>query len=179
MRLALGVLGHVHQAQHLLHPGFDFGRWQTVLLEAEGDVLRHRHVREQRVGLEHHVDRSFVRRHVGDVDTVEQNPAFGRALETGEHAQQGRFAGAGTAEQGEDFTLVDFQGHIVHCGGFVEFLGDAIDFHQHLFRCLVTFNSLPVNAGGVCHVKLPTGFSRPANTARLNSGLQTREAGPR
>ena len=39
----------------------------AVLLQAEGDVLLHRHVREQRVRLEHHVDRPLVRRHAGHV----------------------------------------------------------------------------------------------------------------
>jgi hypothetical protein len=47
MRAALGVLGHVHQAQHFIDAGIDFAGGQTVLLEAEGDVLRHGHVREQ------------------------------------------------------------------------------------------------------------------------------------
>jgi hypothetical protein len=60
---------------------------------------------------------------------------------------------------------MDVQGHIVHRRGFVELLGDTIDSYQHLFRLLMTLKSLPVNAGGVCHVKLPTGFSRRANAA--------------
>ncbi|MNH79188.1 hypothetical protein D3C73_315060 [compost metagenome] len=167
VRTAFGVLSHMHQTQHFIDTGIDFTGRQTVLLEAEGDVLRDGHVWEQRVGLEHHVDRPLVRRHVSDVHAVEQNPPFGRPLETGEHAQQGRFARTGAAEQGEDFALMDLQGHIVHCHGFVELLGDTIDFHQHLFRLLMTFKCLPVSAGGVCHVKLPTGFVRRANVAGL------------
>ena len=54
--------------------------------------LRHGHVREQCVGLEHHVDRPLVGRHVGDVHAVEQDAPGGGALEAGEHAQQGRLA---------------------------------------------------------------------------------------
>jgi hypothetical protein len=165
MGFALGILGHVHQAQHLFDAGVDFAGRQTVLLEAEGNVLRNRHVREQSVRLEHHVDRPLVRRHVSDVHAIEENPPIGRALEACEHAQQGRFAGTGTAEQSEDFALMNLKRDIVYCAGFVELLGDAVDFQQHLFRCLLTFKSLPVSAGGVCHVKLPTGFSRRANAA--------------
>ena len=41
----------------------DLGAAAAFLLEAERDVLLHRHVREQRVGLEHHVDRPLVGRH--------------------------------------------------------------------------------------------------------------------
>ncbi|MNF52681.1 hypothetical protein D3C84_340350 [compost metagenome] len=168
VRLALGVLGHVHQLEHLFDAGVDFTLGQTVLLEAEGDVLGHRHVREQGIGLEHHVDRPLVGRHVGDVHAVEQDAPFGRPFEACEHAQQGGLARAGAAEQGEDLTLVDFQGHIVHGYGFVELLGDAIDLDQHLFRVRVAFKSLPVSAGGVCHVKLPTGDSSRAEATGPN-----------
>lgn len=109
VRLALGVLGHVHQLEHLGHAGVDVSLGQLVLLQAEGDVLCHGHVWEQGVGLEHHVDRPLVGRHVGDVDAVEQDPPFGRALEACQHAQQGRFAGTGATQQGEDLAFADFQ----------------------------------------------------------------------
>ncbi|EJT84519.1 hypothetical protein PPS11_21719 [Pseudomonas putida S11] len=114
VRLALGVLGHVHQLEHLGHAGVDLGLGHLVLLQAEGDVLRHGHVREQRVGLEHHVDRPLVGRHVGDVDAIEEDPPFGRAFEAGQHAQQGGLAGTGAPQKSEDLALADFQGHIVH-----------------------------------------------------------------
>ena len=42
MRLAAGVLGHLHQLEHLFHPGIDLRLGQAILLEAEGDVLGHR-----------------------------------------------------------------------------------------------------------------------------------------
>ena len=170
VRLAFGVLGHVHQSQHFLNASLNVTGGQTVLLQAKGDVLRHRHVREQRVRLKHHIDRPLVGRHVSDVYTVEENTALCWALKACQHAQEGRLSGAGASEQGEDFTLMDLQGHIVNSDGFVELLGDTVDFYQHFLRCLVTFKSLPIGTGGVCHMKLPTGFSRQANAARLSSG---------
>ena len=60
----------------------------AFLLQAEGDVLLHRHVREQRVGLEHHVDRPLVRRDAGHVHAVDEDAARGGLLEAGQHAQQ-------------------------------------------------------------------------------------------
>lgn len=137
MRLALGVLGHVHQLEHLGHALVDLGLGQAVLLEAEGDVLRHAHVREQRIGLEHHIDRPLVGRQVGDVLAIEEDPPLGGPLETGEHAQQGGFTRTGAAEQGEDLALVDGQGHGVHRQRLVELLGYPVDLYQHLFRLLV------------------------------------------
>lgn len=44
VRLALGVLAHLYQLEHLGYAGLDFGLWDLVLLQAEGDVLRHGHV---------------------------------------------------------------------------------------------------------------------------------------
>ncbi|MNS57353.1 hypothetical protein D3C72_902370 [compost metagenome] len=151
MRLALGVLGHVHQLEHLGHAGVDLGLGHLVLLQAEGDVLRHGHVREQRVGLEHHVDRPLVGRHVGDVDAIEEDPPFGRAFEAGQHAQQGGLAGTGATQQGEDLALADFQGHIVHGYRFVELFRDPVDLNQHLLGLLATLEGFFIGTGGNCH----------------------------
>ncbi|MCY1411333.1 hypothetical protein D9M71_267170 [compost metagenome] len=151
VRLALGVLAHLHQLEHLVDALVDLVLRQAVLLEAEGDVLRHAHVREQCVGLEHHVDRPLVGRHVGDVLAIEEDAPFGRPFEAGEHAQQGGFTGTGTAEQGEDLAFLDSQGHAVHSQRLVELLGDPVDFYQHLFRLLVAREGFLVGTGGYCH----------------------------
>ena len=45
------------ERQHLADARADLGLGHAVHLEAEGDVLGHRHMREQRIGLEHHVGR--------------------------------------------------------------------------------------------------------------------------
>jgi hypothetical protein len=81
--------------------------------EREGDVLPHRHVRIERVGLEHHGDAALRRRHVGDVDAVEEALAGGDALEPGDHAQQRRLAAARRAEQRGERALVDREADVV------------------------------------------------------------------
>ncbi|MNL24761.1 hypothetical protein D3C87_1462090 [compost metagenome] len=62
--------------------------------KTEGQVLGDGHVREQRVMLEHRVDRALKGRAVGDVFAVEQNLAFGREFEPGDHPQERGFATA-------------------------------------------------------------------------------------
>jgi len=57
--------------------------------------------REQRVALEHRVDLAPVRRHVGHVDAVEQDPAGGGLLEPGDQPQGGGLTAARRPEQGE------------------------------------------------------------------------------
>ncbi|MNQ45615.1 hypothetical protein D3C85_594000 [compost metagenome] len=89
VRLAPGELGHLHQLEHLVDARIDFSGWQPVLFKSEGDVLRNSHMREERIGLEHHVDRALVGGHVGDVDAIEEDASLGRPLEAREHPQQG------------------------------------------------------------------------------------------
>ena len=80
--------------------------------ERERDVLAHRHVRVERVGLEHHGDAPLGRRHVGDVDAVDEDLPCGDHLEAGDHAQQRGLAAAGRPEQGAELALVD--GEVEH-----------------------------------------------------------------
>ncbi len=155
MWFALGVLGHLHQTEHFLDPLLDLGLRQTVLLETEGDVLLNGHVREQGIRLEHHVDRPLVRRHVGDVLAIEEDAPFGGSLEARQHAQQGRLARAGTAQQREDLALMNAQRDVIDRHRFVELLGDAIDLQQHLLVLALATEGLLVGAGGNGHARTP------------------------
>jgi hypothetical protein len=111
-RLAIGEASHLHQREHLQHALGDLRFVQHLAhrlrFEAEGQVLGDGHVREQRnAGTP--VDRALERRAVGDVFAVQQDLAFGRKLEAGDHPQQGGLAAAGRAEQGEEFVVADVQ----------------------------------------------------------------------
>jgi hypothetical protein len=73
------------------------------------DVLRHAHVREQRVVLEHGVDVPGVRRHPGDVAAAELDPPGVRPLEPGDQPEQGGLARTGRPEQSEELARPDLQ----------------------------------------------------------------------
>ena len=124
VRLAFGVFGHLHQAQYFVDAFADFGGGDFVLFQAEGDVLLHRHVREEGVALEHHIDGAVVGGEGGDVLAVEDDAALRGRFHAGQHPQQGGFARAGAAEQGEDFVLFDVEADVVDGEVFTEF------FHQ-------------------------------------------------
>jgi hypothetical protein len=66
-RIALAVAFQPHEPQRLLDAGRGLGLRDLSHLEPEGHVLGHRHVREERVTLEHHAGVAPVRRHMGDV----------------------------------------------------------------------------------------------------------------
>jgi hypothetical protein len=105
-------------------PLLDIRLRHLVLLQAEGDVLLHAHMREQRIGLEHHVGWPPEGRDAGKVLTVQEDLAFRRRLETSEHAHQGGLAAAGSAQKRKEFALVDLQTQIVDRGKVTEPLGD-------------------------------------------------------
>lgn len=102
---ALGQVLHLHQCQHLINALRNLLVIKTLHLEAEGDILRNTHVRKQRVALEHRVDPALERRQVIDRFARETDLALADLFEAGDGAQQGGFAAAGGAEQGEEFIV--------------------------------------------------------------------------
>ena len=126
---ALAQLGDLEQIEHLADPLGAFLARHAVLFEPELHVLLHGHVREQGVGLEHHVDGAGIGRDVGDIDPVDVDPPAGGMLQSRQQAQQGRFAAAGAAQEREELALEDVQAHVVDRIDIAEFLGDALDAH--------------------------------------------------
>ena len=51
----------------------DLGARQPILAQTEGHVVGDGHVREERVGLEHHIDRPRVRRHARHILPVDED----------------------------------------------------------------------------------------------------------
>ena len=104
---------HVDELQHRVDACLDLGLRLAQHLQAKADVVGHRHVREQRVGLEDGVDRPLERRQRRDVLAVEQDFAVGRIVEAGDQPQQRRLSATGRAEQREEFVFADRDGDIV------------------------------------------------------------------
>jgi hypothetical protein len=72
-------------------------------------------MREQRIGLEHHVHRPRIRRQPGDVDPVNDNAAAVRRLEPGNYAQQSRLAAPRRAEKRVKRATLDAQRYVIDC----------------------------------------------------------------
>jgi hypothetical protein len=94
--------------------------------------------------LEHHVDRALVRRIRGHVLTVDQNLAFGRQFEPGNHAQQGRLAAARWAEQHEEFARHDIKADIVDRGHLAKALGDIADLDDGVLSVIQWVSAMPL-----------------------------------
>ena len=116
-----------HEPQGLVDARGDLGLRQLAHLEAEGDVLGDRHVREQRVALEHHAGIAPPRRQVRDVAPAEADRAAGRLDEAGDHAQRRRLAAAGGAEQHHELAVRDIESDVAHGADVAVALGEAIE----------------------------------------------------
>ena len=130
VRLAAGIALELHQTQHGLDARGDLVFRTTVAAQSEGDVVPHREVGKQRVGLEHHVDRPFVGREPGQIAPIEHDPAGTRRLEAGEHAQQGRLAAAGRAEQAENLAANDVEADVIDGPRLAEVFDDFVDLQE-------------------------------------------------
>ena len=107
IRLAPGEAFESHELQQLRHARADAGLGRPLPAQAESDVVRHRHVREQGVGLERRVHGPAVRRQVRDVLPVERDAPGARLDEAAQRAQQRGLAAAGSAEQHEHLARAD------------------------------------------------------------------------
>ena len=85
-----------------------------VELQAEGEVVLDRHVRVERVALEDHRDVPFLRREVVDDAVADPELAVGDLLEPGDHAQGGRLAAPGRADQHHQFAVLDREVEVIH-----------------------------------------------------------------
>ncbi len=131
---ALADLRQLHQVEHAAHRGVDLAARAALHLQAEADVLGDAHVREQRITLEHRVDRAAERRQAFHAFAIEADAAGAGLFETGDEAEEGGLAAAGRAEEGEEFVGVDIQGHIVKglqaLAGGTEFHADPLDGYR-------------------------------------------------
>ena len=114
-------------AQNLEHTSAVLLAGNALHLEPERDVVVDRHVREERVLLEHHVDGSSVREDRRDVPSLKDDAPLVRHLEPRNHPQGCRFPAATRAEEREELAIVDRERHIAHGVGLSEALADVLE----------------------------------------------------
>ena len=78
-------------------------------LQREGDVVAHRHMRIERIGLEHHGELALGRRLAGHVAAVDVDGAAAGVLEPGDQPQQRGLAAARGADEDDELAVLDDQ----------------------------------------------------------------------
>ena len=131
LRQTVGILRDLHGLQNLVHALLDLFLGQMAVFKAESDVLAHGHMRENGVILENHADVALVRRNIVDDLAVESDGAALDGVKARNHAQQGRFAAAGRAEQREELALLDIQIQIGDDDVLAIFLDDVLKMNAY------------------------------------------------
>jgi hypothetical protein len=131
LRAAPGHPGEADGREHLRDPAAHLAATQALALQAVGDVALDRHVREQRVRLEHQVHRTLVRRQPEQVLVTEQDRPGVGVLEAGDRSEQRGLSAPRRAEQREELVLGDGQAHVVEGDDVAE----APAHPRHLEQC--------------------------------------------
>nr|WP_052292524.1 hypothetical protein [Laribacter hongkongensis] len=113
-RQAVDVRRQADQLQHFQRGLASCRLGHAAHLQAVGDVFGHGQVREQGVVLEHHADFALVHRHVGEIALAKADVAGVSGQQAGRQAQQGGFARAAGADQGDEFAALQGEVHIEH-----------------------------------------------------------------
>jgi hypothetical protein len=82
--------------------------------QAERHVVRDRHVRVERIVLEHHGDVAVLRRHIVDDMVIDGDLAVGDVLQPCDHAQRGRLAATGRSDQHDELVILDLEVDAAH-----------------------------------------------------------------
>src|SRR5262245_22822804 len=106
-RPALQEGAELEDLRGLLHPRLDLGLRHAADAQPVGHVVVDRHVRIERVVLEHHRDVAVL-----GLERVDDAPAYGDlalgdCLESGDHPQQGRLAAARRSEHDDELAVAD------------------------------------------------------------------------
>ena len=116
LRLAVEVRLQVQQLGRLEDLRVPLGLVDALELQREAHVVGHRHVRVERVVLEHHRDVPVLRRLVRHVLARDPDLALVDVLETREHPQRGGLARPGRTHEDHELAVADVEVQGVHRG---------------------------------------------------------------
>ncbi len=119
------------QAQQLLPPPAPLRGPHSPHPQREFDVLRHGHVAEERVVLEHQSDAAPPRRHMRHVTAMQRDPPVIQPREPGYRPQQRALAAAAGPEKHEELAVADLERNIVDDRDALIALGQLIESNRH------------------------------------------------
>ena len=135
-RIAIEIGLNVQQRGRARHLPLDARGIRPGHAQAEADILPDRHVRKDRVVLEHHGQPALARRQRRDVAPADFHAAGRLCLQPGNDPQQCGLAAARRAEKGEELAICNVQVDARERNKAAERLGDVVDDDVgHLSAC--------------------------------------------
>ena len=126
-RAARGEIQELDHRQHFAGAAVGVLLGPALAAQPEGDVFEHGHVQEQRVLLEHGVDRPSMRRQRRDVFAMQPDRAGADVFEPGDAAQERGLAAAGGSEEREELAVADRERDPVQGGHVAVAFDDPVD----------------------------------------------------
>ena len=102
-------MGYLEDFRRAVDAFVQFGPCNPVHPQTEGNILVHRHVREQRQVLKHHAEMALSGLKVIDHPVPDDHLPAGRQLKPADHVQRGRLATARGADKDHELAVLDFQ----------------------------------------------------------------------
>ena len=127
---AAGEIGQLHHIQRFLDALGGFAFANALHLQAKRHVFGDRHMRKQRVALEHGVNIALMRRRVAHWRTVNHDLAAGWHFKARDHPQQSGFATTRWPQQGKKFAVRDFQRNITNGSSAAKLFGKMVEFNR-------------------------------------------------
>ncbi len=109
MRAAIGETLQLHHRQRLADARGDLCIGRFLHAQAEGDIFKHRHMREEGVALKHRIDVAMLGGGIGDIAVIQHHPTAVDRFQPGDQPQNSGFAAARRTEQGNKFAVIDGQ----------------------------------------------------------------------
>ena len=125
---------HADQREGVVDDPRQTGAVQAVAARPEGDVRRHRQMREQRVVLKDRVDRAAVGRRAGHVPAADPDLAARGLHEAGDDPQQRRLAAAARPQQRHELAFGDIDRDIRQRGNRAVALLQVADLDERFPR---------------------------------------------
>ena len=119
----------LQDARRLADPLLDLGLGHLAELEAEGEVVADRHVRVERVALEHHGDVAVLRRDVVDHLVADAQLALGDLLEPRDHPQAGGLPAPRRPDEHHELAVADLEVEVRYGGHVAVALVHVIERH--------------------------------------------------
>ncbi len=166
MRIAAALLAEMDQRQVPIGGLQPLRCRMAAQAQPEGDVLPRGHMREQAVGLEHHAHVAPVRRQIGDVAIIQQDPAGIQALQPGQGAQRRGLAAARRAQHRHQLARRQLEGQPIECSDIAELATKLAELHPHASAAGPLF--------GLVHCVRPASISHHHRPRRHGAGRSGR-----
>ena len=139
IRITLLESGQSGELKQLRHAFFNFFLRNLRQLQTKCDIVKHRHVTEQRITLEHETDATFGCRNVVDALSVNVDVAGVGIFQSCDHTEQRCLAAAGRSEQCDQPAFFNAEAYVIRGFKVPIIFTDISHFHIHIVYlfCLI------------------------------------------